>query len=112
MHPNACFMAKGAMAAAKQGNYWEMSSLLYENQPKNVEDMVKLAEKLDFDKDTFLKDFQSPETAKELDNEINDANSLGIDSTPTMFINGKSTVGVMTYSELRDLLIQNGAKHK
>ena len=49
MHPNACFMSKGAIASAKQNNYWEMSSLLYETQPKKIEDILKLTDKLGFD---------------------------------------------------------------
>ena len=56
MHPNACFMAKGAIASKKQNNYWEMSSLLYEKQPKNIEELIKLAEQLNFDKDKFISD--------------------------------------------------------
>ena len=110
MHPNACFMAKGAIAAGKQGNYWEMSSLMYENQPVKMEDMLKLADQLGFDKDKFVADFNSAETEKEIEAEVNRANNLDIDSTPTMYVNGDEIVGVKPYYELRDLLIQHGAK--
>jgi len=34
-HPGACYMARAALAAEKQGNYWGMASLLYEKAPKN-----------------------------------------------------------------------------
>ncbi len=112
MHPNACFMARGAMAASKQGNYWEMSSLLYENQPKKEEDLLKLAEELNFDKDKFLADFNSKETMDELLKEIENANKLDIDSTPTMYVNGEQQVGIMMYDDLKDLLIKHGAKHR
>lgn len=112
MHPNACFMARGAIAAAKQGNYWEMSSLLYENQPKKEEDLLKLAEELDFDKDRFLADFNSKETMDELLNEIENANKFDIDSTPTMYVNGEQQVGIMMYNDLKDLLIKHGAKER
>ena len=112
MHPNACFMARGAMAAAKQGNYWEMSSLLYENQPKKEDDLLKLAEELNFDKDKFLADFNSREINDELLNEIDKADNLNIDSTPTMYVNGEQQVGIMMYDDLKDLLIKHGAKHR
>ena len=112
MHPNACFMARGAMAAAKQGNYWEMSSLLYENQPKKEDDLLKLAEELNFDKDKFLADFNSKETMDELLDEIDKADNLNIDSTPTMYVNGEQQVGIMMYDDLKDLLIKHGAKHR
>lgn len=110
MHPNACFMAKGALAAGKQGNYWEMGSLLYENQPTRMEDMLKLADQLGFNKDKFVQDMESETTAKEIENELVNANNLGIDSTPTIYINGDQVVGIKPYYELKDLLIEHGAK--
>ena len=112
MHPNACFMARGAIAARNQGNYWEMSSLLYENQPKNTEEMLKLVQKLGFDEKKFMKDFEAAETYKELTQEIDKGENLGIDATPTMYVNGNIQVGVMTYKELQKLLEDNGAKRR
>lgn len=113
MHPNACFMAKGAYAAAKQNNYWEMSSLLYENQPKDMEAMLKLADSLGFDKEKFIADFNSKEVNQEIKSEINLANAQKhIDSTPTMYINGEKIVGVKPYYELKEILIKHGAKLK
>ena len=112
MHPNACFMARGAIAARNQGNYWEMSSLLYENQPTKMADMLKLAAQLGFDKDKFTADFNSEETSKEIENELQKAVNLEIDSTPTMYINGDKIVGVKPYYELKEILIEHGAKHK
>ncbi len=112
MHPNACFMAKGAIAARKQGNYWEMSSLLYENQPAKIEDMVKLAKKLNFDEKKFMQDFESENTFKELENELKQGDSLEINATPTMIINGHKHVGVMQYHQLQELLEKYGAKKR
>ena len=51
MHPGACRMALAALAAEKQGNYWGMSSLLYENKPYDKEKMDEILDKLGFDKD-------------------------------------------------------------
>lgn len=112
MHPNACFMSKAALAAGKQGNYWEMSSLLYENQPKKLEDVLKLSDELGFDKAKFIRDFESEETAKELSTELDKASELNIDATPTMYINGDQIVGVKPYYELKKVLIEHGAKRK
>ena len=112
MHPNACFMAKAAIAARNQGNYWEMSSLLYENQPKNEEAILKLADQLGFDKSKFLNDFNSKATEKEIEKELHEAVKLGIDATPTMYINGDVVVGVKPYYELKEILIKHGAKKR
>ena len=112
MHPNACFMAKAAIASKYQGNYWEMNSLLYENQPKNKEDILKLADKLGFDKTKFITDFNSKTTEQELEEELKKAIELGIDGTPTMYINGDRYVGVKPYYELKEILIEHGARKK
>ena len=112
MHPKACYMARAALAAEKQGNYWEMSSLLYENQPKKDEDLLKLVEILNMDKEKFMQDLNSRDVSNILHSQIERAERLEIDSTPTMFINGKEIVGVMPYYELKSKLIKNGAKRK
>lgn len=112
MHPYACYMSRGAIAARNQGNYWEMSSLLYEKQPKKMEDMLKLAEELGFDKEKFQQDFESQKTTDEIASELERANKLELDSTPTMFINGKKYVGVKPYYDLKEILTENGAKRK
>lgn len=110
MHPKACFMSKAAIAARNQNNYWEMSSLLYENQPKNFEDLLKLVDKLGFDKIKFEKDFNSNNTRDEIKKEVLKAENLEIDATPTMFINGEKYVGIKPYYKLKEILIEHGAK--
>ncbi len=112
MHPNACFMTRGALAAKKQGNYWEMSSLLYENQPKKMDDMLILVDKINLDKNQFIKDFESNTITVELAKEIEAAEKLEISATPTMYINKEQIVGVKPYYELREILIKHGAKRK
>ena len=112
MHPDACFRAKGAIAAKRQGNYWEMASLLYEKQPTTYKDIEKLADELGFDKEKFLSDIESKEVVRELQHDLNRAYDLEIDSTPTMYINGDKVVGVMPYYELEDKLIKHGAKRR
>ena len=87
-----------------------MSSLLYENQPKKKEDLLKLSEKLKFDAKKFEHDIDSSETSNELRREIDDAQKLEIDATPTMIINGEKVVGVKPYYELKEILESHGAE--
>ena len=110
IHPHACFMSKAAIASRNQNNYWEMSSLLYEKQPRTEEKLIKLVEELNFDKEIFLRDLNSNETKKELYNEIKLATEQNINATPTMFINGEKYVGVKPYYELKGILKKHGAR--
>ena len=112
MHPGACYMSKVALAAEKQGNYWEMSSLLYENKPKKQDEVLKLVNDLGLDKEQFIRDLNSSEVSKELEKSILKAVALDLDATPTMYINGDQYVGVKPYYELKDILIKHGAKRK
>ena len=110
MHPGACLMARAAIASKKQGNYWGMSSLLYEKQPKNIKEIIELAEELGLNKEQLLLDINSDSTIKELSDSINKGRYLNIDGTPTTYINGNKKVGVMPYYKLKELLIEYGAK--
>ena len=112
LHPGACYMARAALAAKKQGNYWGMSNLLYEKHPMNNEQLEPLIEKLNFDKQKFLDDMYSDTTTFELQNDLNKSYYLNIDGTPTMFINGERKVGIMSYDDMKDLLIKHGAKRR
>lgn len=112
MHPGACYMSRAAIASRKQGKYWGMSSLLYENQPQKEEDLLKLVEELGMDKAKFLKDMEAESTYKEIEDEVSKANEMGLDATPTMFVNGEEYVGVKPYYELKDILIEHGAKKR
>ena len=110
MHPGACQMARAAIATKKQGNYWGMGALLYEKQPQNTKEILELAKELNFDLNKFENDMNSAETIIELQNDIDKANGLGINGTPTTYINGDKKVGVMPYYEMKELLIKHGAK--
>ena len=109
MHPGACFMSRVAIAARNQGKYWNMSSLLYENQPKTLIRVAELANSLNMDPQELFKDMGSEATVKEIEKEIDRADELNIDATPTMYINGDKYVGVKPYYVLKEILIQHGA---
>ena len=109
MHPGACFMSRVAIAARNQGKYWDMSSLLYENQPKTLIRVAELANSLNMDPQELFKDMGSEATVKEIEKEIDRADELNIDATPTMYINGDKYVGFKPYYVFKEILIQHGA---
>ena len=105
-------MSMGALAAKKQGNYWEMSTLLYENKPRTLEKMLTLVETANLDVEKFIQDFNSVEVKRELDAEVNNGIGLKIDATPTIYVNEEEVVGVKPYYELKKILEKHGAKRK
>ena len=112
MHPKACYMARAAISAGKQGNYWGMSSLLYENKPMTDDELKELVNKLGLNADEFFKDMQSKEVEDTLQRELKESYELSLDSTPTMFVNGEKKVGISAYEDLQKLLENHGARKR
>jgi len=86
--------AKAAVAAGKQGKFFEMHDKLFENQRTLSPDLYeKTAKELGLDVDKFKKDMESPETAQMIQQEMADAGKVDVRGTPTFFINGKKPQG-------------------
>jgi protein-disulfide isomerase len=90
IHPQAMLAAKAALAAGRQGKYWEMHDLLFENQRQLGPDMyTALAEKLALDVVQFQKDMESPEVLAQINHDMQDGKAADVTGTPTLFVNGK-----------------------
>ncbi len=109
MHPNAIPAARAAEAASKQGKFFEMSDLLYDEQNswadlKNpIDYFVGLAKKLKLDVEKFKADMSSPDVKKKIDADTLSGNVAQVNSTPTFFLNGKK-VEVQTFDQFQKLL--------
>jgi len=90
IHPQALPASKAALAAGKQGKYWEMHALLLENsRALGPEKFKELAQKLNLDLARFERDMSSPEIQQQIDEEMQQARAADVTGTPTLFVNGK-----------------------
>jgi protein-disulfide isomerase len=90
IHQNAMNASKAAIAAGKQGKFWEMHDELFKNnRALTVDDLKKYATQLGLDAAKFETDMNSPETAKLIDEETGHARAADVTGTPSLFINGK-----------------------
>jgi protein-disulfide isomerase len=90
IHPQAMGASKAAVAAGKQGKFWEMHALIFENMRSlSPEKFKELAQKLNLDMAQFDKDLNSPEVAAQVDTEMKQARAADVTGTPTFFVNGK-----------------------
>jgi len=110
IHPGACVLAKYALAAEKQGNYWGMVSAIYNEMPSNDEQILKLAEKIGLDKDKLFKDAHSQEVEEILHSQIKLGQNNQVQGTPSMSINGILYAGGMSYEEILKLVNQAKAR--
>ena len=97
-------MAKYGIAGENQGKYWEMASALFETQPKNDDEAIKIAKSLNLDINKFKSDIHSEMTAKRLRTEIDSAIANEIDGTPTFVVNGEHFTGVKPYYEFKRIV--------
>ena len=89
VHPNAFQAAAAANAANAQGKFVEFSELLYRNQQAlDRASLLKHAADLGLNMKQFELDFSGEKAAAEVRKDIADGKSYGINSTPTIYVNG------------------------
>ena len=111
-HTTSCLKAQYAIAASKQNRYWEMSDYLFLEAPDNEKQILEVARLLNFDIKKLKEDANSEEIKKEIENGVLDADSKEIVGTPTLFIGMRKEVGVGSYPELKQIIIEEGGKEK
>lgn len=90
IHPNADPAARAALAAGKQGKFWEMHDELYKNGRNLTPETIKgIAEKIGLDMKKFEADQNSDEIKKEVDADLALGAKSDVRGTPSFFINGK-----------------------
>src|SRR5262249_9418115 len=90
IHPNALPAAKAAIAAGKQGKYWEMHDELFKNSRDLSADKLKeIAGQVGLDVARWEKDMASPDVQAQIDKELGDGKSADVQGTPTFFVAGK-----------------------
>ncbi len=117
IHPKALMAAQAAEAASKQGKFWEMHNLLFEkqaewkNSPNPKELFLSYAKTLNLDLDKFKKDFENQEIKEKILNERSEALKLGLQGTPSFFVNRK-LVTLTSYDSLEKEIEKELANQK
>ncbi len=89
-HLRARYAAKAAYAAQKQGKYWEMEKLIFENQTAlSDEDLEKYAQKVGLDMVRYRADKDSKEAEEVIEQDIQDGDAAELRHTPFVLINGR-----------------------
>lgn len=105
IHQNAFSAALAAEAAGKQEMFWEMNELLFErqeawSQERNIDDIfIGYAEELDLEVERFTNDYNSGVVRAKVEGDIMSGNQLGVNSTPTFFLNGRRLQNIRTYQD-------------
>ena len=113
-HQFAALAARAAQSARNQGKFREMHNLIFENQKRWSQSsnpapiFESYAEKLELDMEEFRNDLNAMETQKAVMQEKQEGVNMGVNSTPTFFIDGQKLEQLpRTYAQFEQIIQQH-----
>ncbi|MBI2147178.1 DsbA family protein [Candidatus Woesearchaeota archaeon] len=111
IHPEAKPAAIAANCAEKQGKYWEMHDKIFTNQQSLSSSNYKAwAGELGLDAGKFESCLNDPAMGAEVDKDLQDGASAGVQGTPAFFINGRLLSGAQPFSAFKAVIDAELAK--
>lgn len=110
-HANSMTSALAVEAAGKQGKYWEMHNILFENQrdwgemqfadPKIFENY---AQQIGLDMEKYSTDITSREVKDRIERDRTSGEELDLAGTPSFFLNGNKITNPRGYEEFKKII--------
>jgi protein-disulfide isomerase len=95
IHPQAPLAHEAALEAEAQGRFQQMHDLLFANQSKlDVQSLIGHAGTIGLDKAAFERALAERRHRAVVERDLREAQALGVNATPTLFVNGRKLVGV------------------
>lgn len=110
IHQNANLASYAAEAAGRQGKFWAMHDKIFEGQRSWAEDrnargtFIVYARQLGLSLDQFTADLESNEVHNRVQADLTSGEQIGINGTPTFFINGRQIDNPRIYEQFADLI--------
>ena len=112
IHPLAMATSNAVEAAGAQGKFYEYHDVLYENHAewselsneKLTKKLIEFAEKVGIsDIEQFKDDLSTNKYFDKIERDVSDVEKLGVNATPTVFINGQKVLNP-TFENIQKLL--------
>ncbi|WKZ26420.1 MAG: DsbA family protein [Candidatus Paceibacterota bacterium] len=110
IHRNAELASLASEAAGRQGKFWEMHDLLFENQRNwsanfgAKEIFIGYAQQLQLDEEQFINDLDAKDLQDKVSASYREGVSIGIAGTPTFFLNGEKISNPRGYEEFERVI--------
>ena len=104
IHPAAMPSAVASLCAQDQDAYWDFHEKLFSSEQLDEETFIRYAADLGLDTETFTACLSSGEHDAEIQQDMNFAIDLGVQSTPTFFVNGLAIVGAQPLANFQQLI--------
>ena len=107
LHANAAPAAEAANCAGDQDKYWDFHSLLFNTDSTySIDLFTQFAQDLSLNVEDFKTCLSSNKYAEEVQADYEWAANLGVQSTPTFFINGIPMIGAQPFEAFKSLIDQ------
>ncbi|GAB2675580.1 Na+/H+ antiporter NhaA [Thalassiella azotivora] len=94
VHPHAELAARAALAADRQGRFWDLHDVLFAHQDElELEDLLGYAGDLGLDVEAFVRDLEDEALHARVRADVASAEASGARGTPTFFVNGRRHSG-------------------
>ena len=104
MHPDAMSAAVASLCAGDQNAYWDYHGKLFGDNPLNEETYIQYATDLDLNVEEFTACLSSGKHDDFIAQDMEFSSNLGVQSTPTFFVNGLAIVGAQPLSSFTQLI--------
>jgi protein-disulfide isomerase len=105
MHSLARAAHEAARCAGAAGKYWAYHDRLFAAQPAfRRADLVAYAGEIGLDRDEFARCLDERRFAADVQRDVEQAQALGINGTPTFLINGQRVIGATSIDEFRSVI--------
>jgi protein-disulfide isomerase len=102
-HTNARLAAEAAVAANKQGKFWAFQDKLWDKQDElSPAEIEKIAKECGLDMAKFRADLQAPATKDRVTKDRTEGQTLGLQATPTVYIDGREYTDPKDTESLRE----------
>jgi protein-disulfide isomerase len=107
MHPDAPKAAEASHCAAAQGKYWEFHDAMFAQKQLNIVALKKYAVDLKLDTKAFDACLDGGQMADVVKAQATEAQALGVQGTPTFYVNGRLVSGqTINYEKLHSVIAE------
>lgn len=104
-HSQAALAADAAIAAQRQGKFWQMHDALFAHRRDlSRPAILGMAQGLGLDMKRFQADLDSAETKKTVANDVQDGDRAGVEGTPSVYIDGQQYNGNLDLTAVRKVI--------
>ena len=113
IHPQAFKAGEAGQCAAEQGKFWEFHDQVFANQQAMMpDDLKRYAAGVGVDATKFNSCLDSSKHAEVIRNGVAQGTRLGVNSTPTVFVNGRRVSGAQPYEVFAGIIDEELSKAK